>query len=65
MEAELRGEQLKLVCDLSTGSRVEVLCHVGHDVAYAKGQVARQTEIDAQIPRHERWVDMNIYIYII
>ena len=49
MEAELRGEQLKLLCDLSTGSRVEVLCHVGHDVAYAKGQVARQTEIDARI----------------
>mmetsp|Transcript_20830 Transcript_20830/g.48791 ORF Transcript_20830/g.48791 Transcript_20830/m.48791 type:complete len:117 (+) Transcript_20830:52-402(+) len=46
VEAELRGEQLKLVCDLSTGSRVEVVCNVGHDVAYAKGQVARQTEIE-------------------
>lgn len=46
VEAELRGEQLKLICDLSTGSRVEVVCNVGHDVAYAKGQVSRQTEIE-------------------
>ncbi|CAK9006222.1 unnamed protein product [Durusdinium trenchii] len=46
VEAELRGEQLKLICDLSIGSRVEVVCNVGHDVAYAKGQVSRQTDIE-------------------
>eukprot|EP00440_Ansanella_granifera_P036253 gb/GFBE01039340.1/.p1 GENE.gb/GFBE01039340.1/~~gb/GFBE01039340.1/.p1 ORF type:complete len:117 (+),score=33.13 gb/GFBE01039340.1/:1-351(+) len=46
VEAELRGQHLKLICEMSNGDTAEVVCNVGHDVAYAKGQLAKIKEID-------------------
>mmetsp|Transcript_63684 Transcript_63684/g.103156 ORF Transcript_63684/g.103156 Transcript_63684/m.103156 type:complete len:114 (-) Transcript_63684:63-404(-) len=45
VEADLRGDALRLICEMPTGEILEIRCNVGHDVAYAKGQLARQTEI--------------------
>eukprot|EP00933_Yihiella_yeosuensis_P005825 TRINITY_DN110408_c0_g1_i1.p1 TRINITY_DN110408_c0_g1~~TRINITY_DN110408_c0_g1_i1.p1 ORF type:complete len:115 (+),score=32.25 TRINITY_DN110408_c0_g1_i1:81-425(+) len=45
VEADLRGEALRLVCEMPTGEEHTVSCNVGHDVAYAKGQLSRVTEI--------------------
>mmetsp|Transcript_36411 Transcript_36411/g.77448 ORF Transcript_36411/g.77448 Transcript_36411/m.77448 type:complete len:142 (+) Transcript_36411:147-572(+) len=46
IEAELRGDALKLLCQMPDGSLQEVMCNMGHDVVYAKGLLSRQTGID-------------------
>mmetsp|Transcript_33404 Transcript_33404/g.96043 ORF Transcript_33404/g.96043 Transcript_33404/m.96043 type:complete len:120 (+) Transcript_33404:112-471(+) len=46
VEAELRGAALKIFCEMPDGSVQEIECNMGHDVVYAKGQLARKTEIE-------------------
>lgn len=42
---DLRGEELKITCVVPEVGEVPIRCHMGHDVAYAKGQLAQATEI--------------------
>lgn len=45
VEAELRGADLVVECTLPDGKVEQVRCSMGHDVAYAKGQLARQLDL--------------------
>eukprot|EP00928_Gymnodinium_smaydae_P048679 TRINITY_DN32578_c0_g1_i1.p2 TRINITY_DN32578_c0_g1~~TRINITY_DN32578_c0_g1_i1.p2 ORF type:complete len:117 (+),score=30.88 TRINITY_DN32578_c0_g1_i1:103-453(+) len=42
VEAELRGEALRLLCKLPDESVHDICCNMGHDVSYAKSQLARK-----------------------
>lgn len=46
VEADLRGKQLRILCEMPDGSVEEFLeCYEGHDVQYAKGLLARRKDI--------------------
>mmetsp|Transcript_135469 Transcript_135469/g.235583 ORF Transcript_135469/g.235583 Transcript_135469/m.235583 type:complete len:145 (-) Transcript_135469:129-563(-) len=46
VEADLRGKPLRIICDMPDGTTQEIVeCFEGHDVAYAKGLLSRQTDI--------------------
>eukprot|EP00397_Hematodinium_sp_SG-2012_P063926 GEMP01089297.1.p1 GENE.GEMP01089297.1~~GEMP01089297.1.p1 ORF type:complete len:113 (+),score=26.75 GEMP01089297.1:15-353(+) len=42
MEQELRGAQLILKVELTTGQKTELKMFMGHDVALAKGRISQQ-----------------------
>mmetsp|Transcript_106214 Transcript_106214/g.298658 ORF Transcript_106214/g.298658 Transcript_106214/m.298658 type:complete len:123 (-) Transcript_106214:100-468(-) len=45
VEIDLRGAPLRLICALSGGGQQEVTCNMGHDVAYAKGELAKKLDV--------------------
>mmetsp|Transcript_66133 Transcript_66133/g.158200 ORF Transcript_66133/g.158200 Transcript_66133/m.158200 type:complete len:115 (+) Transcript_66133:72-416(+) len=46
VEQDLRGALLTLSCSLPDGSIKEISCNCGHDVAYAKGLLARALDVE-------------------
>merc|ERR1719464_1113548 len=48
VEMDLRGDELKITCEVPSIGKVEVRCFMGHDVTYAKGQLSRATDIPHQ-----------------
>eukprot|EP00927_Polykrikos_kofoidii_P083270 TRINITY_DN848_c0_g1_i2.p1 TRINITY_DN848_c0_g1~~TRINITY_DN848_c0_g1_i2.p1 ORF type:complete len:125 (-),score=24.54 TRINITY_DN848_c0_g1_i2:160-534(-) len=46
MERDLRGESLRLVCRLPSGTTKEVVCFIGQDVTFAKANLATQLDIE-------------------
>uniref|UniRef100_A0A7S1RIR3 Ubiquitin-like domain-containing protein n=1 Tax=Alexandrium catenella TaxID=2925 RepID=A0A7S1RIR3_ALECA len=48
VEMDLRGASLTIICAMPDGQEITVKCNMGHDVAYAKGQLARATDIPYQ-----------------
>lgn len=45
MEQELRGAQLTLKVECSTGEKLDIKVFMGHDVALAKGKLAEALQI--------------------
>merc|ERR1719188_16835 len=42
VEQDLRGNALRIVCQLPDGKTKSVGCNIGHDVAYVKGLLVRE-----------------------
>jgi len=58
VEKELRGQPLVLLCRLPDKTEVPIPCHVGNDVTYVKGQLARQRE-DIKVGQMKLFLDGN------